>query len=166
MRGLGRAVRGAGAALARRFDALRRGDGDRGNALVEFIGATVLLLVPALYLVVAVARVQSGALAVESAARSVARAVVTADSAAAAAARAQTATRLALADQRLPGTADVSVECSSDPCHVPGSTVVVTVRYEVGLPFVPRGLLDGRSLAVPVEAVQASPVDEHAVDRW
>nr|MBA2696160.1 pilus assembly protein [Actinomycetota bacterium] len=56
---------------------LRSGDG--GSAVVEFVTIGVLMLVPVVYLVVAMAGVQAAAFATESAAREAARIVVTAD---------------------------------------------------------------------------------------
>lgn len=42
---------------------------DRGSAMVEFLGAALILLVPLLYLVLVLAQVQSAAFAAEGAAR-------------------------------------------------------------------------------------------------
>lgn len=48
-------------------------DREAGSAMVEFIGASVLLLLPLVYLMLTVFRVQAGAFAVTQAARSVGR---------------------------------------------------------------------------------------------
>ncbi len=74
-----------------------RGSED-GSASVEFITAGVLLLVPFVYLVLALAAVQGAAFAVEGAARQAARVYVRAETEADARDRADLAVRYALAD--------------------------------------------------------------------
>jgi hypothetical protein len=156
------------AVLARRLRRVRAAAADdTGSALVEFVGAAVLLLVPLVYLVITVGRVQAGAFAVEGAARDAARAVVTAESSAQGVARARAAVELALADQGFDGVdaagGDVlSVECSHDPCLSPDATVGVRVRLDVPLPFVPSALGGRLPLAVPVEASHVTDVDRYA----
>jgi hypothetical protein len=139
---------------------------DTGSALVEFVGAAVLLLIPLVYLVVTVGRVQAGAFAVEVAARDAARAVVTAESSAEGLARARASVELALADQGFDGTDAagdaLTLECSHDPCLSPDATVGVRVRLEVPLPFVPAGLRGWVPLTVPVEASHVTDVDRYA----
>ncbi|BDZ40878.1 hypothetical protein GCM10025865_01770 [Paraoerskovia sediminicola] len=136
---------------------------ESGGALVEFLGATVLLLVPVVYLVVALARVQAGAFAVEAVARETARVVVSADTLDEARRQSEVVADLALADQGLPGEATITLQCSSVPCREPGSTVAVLVSYDVPLPLVPQGLGDRLPLQVPVEAVHVAAVDDHRV---
>ncbi len=153
--------------LARRLRRVRAAAADdTGSALVEFVGAAVLLLIPLVYLVITVGRVQAGAFAVEGAARDAARAVVTAESSAEGVARARAAVELALADQGFDGVdaaGDVlSVECSHDPCLSPDATVGVRVRLDVPLPFVPSALRGWLPLAVPVEASHVTDVDRYA----
>ncbi|WP_277212550.1 pilus assembly protein [Isoptericola croceus] len=144
-----------------------RRDGESGAAVVEFLGVSVLLLVPLVYLVVTLSQVHAAAFAVEGAAREAARAVVTADSSAEGAARAAAATRIALGDQGfdVDGADLLTVECSADPCLTPGATIGVSVRYEVPLPLVPSGLRGWVPLAVPVEAAHVAPVERHVAVR-
>ncbi|WP_402376134.1 pilus assembly protein [Isoptericola rhizosphaerae] len=144
-----------------------RRDPESGAAVVEFLGVSVLLLVPLVYLVVALAQVHAAAFAVEGAAREASRAVVTADSSSEGTARAAAATRLALGDQGfdVDGAELLTVECSADPCLTPGATIGVSVRYEVPLPLVPAGLRGWVPLAVPVEAAHVAPVEEHVAVR-
>ncbi|RII97030.1 hypothetical protein DZF97_17400, partial [Clavibacter nebraskensis] len=52
---------------------------DRGSAVLEFITAGVLLLVPLVYLVLAMSAIQGAALGTEGAARQAARVYVRAD---------------------------------------------------------------------------------------
>lgn len=145
--------------LARRVRT--RGD-DSGSAVVEFLGATLVLLVPLVYLVVVLATVQRATFAVDGAAREAARAVVTAD-ADDAAARATAAVALALDDQGLdPSRAGeaLAVRCEPD-CMSPGTTVTVEVALEVPLPGVPGLVQDAVPLAVPVSATVTAPVDDY-----
>lgn len=138
---------------------------EEGNAIVEFLGAALILLLPVMYLALTLGRIQAATFAVGGAAKESARAFVTADSAEQGEARAGVAVSLALDDQ---GFADVrpadvlSISCSSTPCLAPGNEVVTVVRYDVPLPFVPPAVRTWVPLSVPVEAVHVSPVDTYA----
>lgn len=140
---------------------------ERGSAAIEFLGAGLLLLVPLVYLVVALAQVWAAAFAVEGAAREAARAVVTAESTAHGAQRARAATELALADQGFDVDAAslLELECSHDPCLTPGATVGVQVGYEVPLPLAPTALQGWLPLSIPVEAGHVAPVEDHVAVR-
>lgn len=156
---MSRGVRRLRARLARR---LRAGGDESGSAVVEFLGATLVLLVPLVYLVVVLATVQRATFAVDGAAREAARAAVTAD-ADDAAARATAAVALALDDQGLDpaGATDaLAVRCEPD-CTSPGTTVTVEVALEVPLPGVPGFVQDAVPLAVPVSASVTAPVDDY-----
>lgn len=159
-----RGVRAAHARAARRLTGRRRGR-EEGNAIVEFLGAALILLLPVMYLALTLGRIQAAMFAVEGAAKESGRAFVTADSVAQGEARAGIAVSLALDDQ---GFADVrpvdvlTISCSSTRCLAPGSEVTTVVRYEVPLPFVPPAVRTWVPLAVPVEAVHVSPVDVYA----
>ncbi|MDF2846785.1 MAG: pilus assembly protein [Oerskovia sp.] len=150
--------------LAGRRDDLGRA-GEEGNAVVEFLGASLLLLLPVMYLALTLGRIQAATFAVEGAAKESARAFVTADSVAQGEARAGVAVSLALADQGFTDVrpADVlSISCSGTRCLDPGSEVVTVVRYDVPLPFVPPGVRSWVPLSVPVEATHVSSVDRYA----
>ena len=147
--------------------ALRRDD---GNAVVEFVFVAVLVMVPLVYLVVAVAVVQRSNLAVTQAAREAGRAIATADTVAQGDARAQVAVRLALTDQGLPDDAEVTIVASGGSCDgpevaptlVPGSDFAVCVARQVSLPGVPS-VLEGRGVrtvgrfVVHVDDFRAAP---------
>lgn len=140
--------------------------GERGSAMVEFLGVTLILLVPLVYLVVTLGRVQAGAFAAEGAAREAVRAMVTAESSAAGAARADIAVGIALADQDFARAAGALVlECSAEPCLTPGGSVGAVVRVEVPLPLVPEALRPWLPLSIPVEATRAATVDAYAPAR-
>ncbi len=138
---------------------------EEGNAIVEFLGAALLLLLPVMYLALTLGRIQAATFAVEGAAKESARAFVTADSVAQGEARAGVAVSLALADQGFTDVrpADVlSISCSGSRCLDPGSEVGTIVRYDVPLPFVPPGVRSWVPLSVPVEAAHVSSVDRYA----
>jgi hypothetical protein len=140
---------------------------DRGSAPVEFLGVTLVLLVPVVYLVLVLGRVQAATFAVEGAAREAARAFGIADDADEGAVRATTAVGVALADQGFdddPSTA-LRLRCSADPCLTPGAEVVATVQVLVPLPFVPAVVSDVVPLDVPVSAERVAPVDRYRAVR-
>jgi hypothetical protein len=131
--------------------------GDDGSATVELLLVGVLLLVPLAYVVISALTVQRHAYAAVAAARSGARAYVTAPSEAVARVRAQRAVDVALADQGVPAaSAHVVVTCTRRPCLAPGATVRVQVSMTVvaGLPS-----FLGGSVGIPVSAVHVETVD-------
>ncbi|RYY42504.1 MAG: hypothetical protein EON53_15950 [Actinomycetales bacterium] len=113
---------------------------ERGSAPVEFVWLTVLLLVPFVYMMIAVFDAQRAAYGVSSASKAAARAYVQAPDTATAADRARRAAAVALADQRV--DADVVVTClpTPDACLQPGSSVRVSVRTVQPLPLTPSAL--------------------------
>jgi len=129
----------------------RRGDG--GNAMIEFVFVAVIVMVPLVYLIAAVATVQRNSLAVTEAARNAGRAFATSDDASSATARARVAVRLALADQGVPDDVQVRFVASGSGCDAaavtprlaPGAEFTVCVIRSVALPGVPS-LLAGRGI--------------------
>jgi Flp pilus assembly protein TadG len=119
---------------------------DAGNAIVEFTFVAVIVLVPLVYLIVAVATVQRSSLAVSQAAREAGRAFATSDAAAEALARARAAVSIALRDQGLPDDAQVRFVAAGNSCDAaavqpqlaPGAQFTVCVSRSVALPAVPR----------------------------
>ena len=135
--------------------------GDEGSALVEFLALVVLLLIPILYLVLTLGRLQAASFAVEGAARDGARAASKGFDHPAAQARARTVTRFALRDQGFdPGDATVTVTCDRRGCDTPETPVTVDVRSTVALPFIPA-FVHGYT-SVPVSARHTMLVDRHA----
>jgi Flp pilus assembly protein TadG len=132
---------------------VRRRTNDSGSAIVEFVFLAVVVMVPLVYLIAAVATVQRNRLAVAQAARDAGRAFATGDTAAEAERRVSAAVRLALADQGLPDDADVrfvaaGAACSAAAVHprlVPGAQFTVCVTRRVHLPAVPS-VLAGRGI--------------------
>ncbi|QJW38514.1 pilus assembly protein [Cellulosimicrobium protaetiae] len=139
---------------------------ERGSAVVEFLGVALVLLLPVMYLVLTVGRVQAATFAVEGASREAARAFVTAPSSDDGARLAGAAVALALDDQGFDAGPDsLAVACSATPCLEPGGEVSAVVRLDVPLPFVPAFVGDAVPLAVPVEARHVASVDEYAARR-
>lgn len=130
---------------------------DDGSASLEFITAGMLLLIPLVYLVVAVGAVQGATLATEGAARQAARVYVEAPDQSTAIKRAQQAIDFALADYGLDSKqADVSITCSSS-CLEPESLVSIGVRVKVVMPLAPAVFNLDHAAVVPVSS-QASQV--------
>jgi Flp pilus assembly protein TadG len=131
--------------------------GERGTATVEFVWLTILLLVPFVYILVAVFDTQRAAYGVSTASRSATRAFLQSPDAASGEQRARAAARVALDDQGL-ATATVRVTCLPTPaqCFEPGSSVRVVVRATQPLPLTPSAL--GRQLGgVTVDSTHTEP---------
>ena len=136
----------------------RRRD-ERGTALVEFVWLAILLLVPLLYIVLAVFETQRAAYAASAAARSATRAFVTAPDQRSAYARAEAAARLAFGDQGIdPADFSLTITCRPDPqrCLTPGSVVSAEVRSAADLPLMPAVLGDNTP-RIAVAAEHRSP---------
>lgn len=126
---------------------------DGGNAIIEFVFAAVIVMVPLVYLIVAVSVVQRSELAVSHAAREAGRAFATSDRAAQAAQRAHAAVRLALADQGLTDDVDIRYVAATSSCTAPpiepvlrpGAQFAVCVSRRTVIPGVPS-VLAGRAI--------------------
>ena len=126
---------------------------DGGSAIIEFVFVAVVVMVPLVYLIAAVATVQRNTLAVTQAARDAGRAFVTSQTSAEARRRVDAAVRLALADQGLPDDATLRFVAARDGCSgaaitprlTPGAEFTVCVTRRVRLPAVPS-VLAGRGI--------------------
>jgi len=128
---------------------------DRGSASLEFLVGGLLLLVPIVYLVVALGAIQSASLGVEAAARHTARAVGLATDAEQAAARADLVLTDVASEYGIPrdGLAlDLRCADTTGACPAAGATVTVTVYAAIPLPLVPPVLGLDDLTSVPVEA--------------
>jgi hypothetical protein len=135
---------------------------ERGSASLEFLTVGVILLVPLVYLVLAVAAIQGGALAVEGAARQAARVAVLAGDRAAADIAVDRVVRVALADYGVDDSgASVTIDCDPD-CTTPGTRVRVSVTARITLPLVPDFLSLDRAGSVPLEASATQTVSRFA----
>lgn len=117
----------------------RRWADEEGSASLEFLVVGLVLLVPLVYLVVALSAVQSAAFAAEGAARQAARVFVQSADAGSGAAAAERALQFAMADHGVLGDADLAMSCSASPCLTRREFVTVSVRVDVPLPLVPFG---------------------------
>jgi hypothetical protein len=138
---------------------------DVGSASLEFLAAGTLLLVPMVYLVVAMSALQSGSLAVEAAARQAASTYVEAQTSDGAVQRAERAVAFALSDHGIdPATASIHFRCSPRPadCLTRLGIVTVTVETAVAMPLVPAGLDSEAPLSVPLRASAAQQVSRFA----
>ncbi|MGN6326862.1 hypothetical protein [Pseudolysinimonas sp.] len=144
--------------LARRC---RDHERDEGSASIEFLTVGLLLLVPLVYLVIALAAVQGGALGVEGAARQASRVFVESPDDASAEAAARDAVDVTLADYGIADeVARVRIACAPDPdrCLTRRGFVTVRIDATVPLPLVPPALAAHLPLSVPVQATATQQV--------
>ena len=137
----------------------------RGTATIEFIWLSVLLLVPLLYVLVAVFDTQRAAYGTSSASRAAARAFLQSPDAATGERRARSAALLAMTDQ---GVADarVRIACLPTPadCLRPGSSVRVFVQATQRLPLTPSVL--GENLgSITVDSTHTQPYGTYRARR-
>lgn len=133
---------------------------EAGNAVVEFTWLAILLMVPLVYLILAVFSVQRSAYGITQATREAGRAFVSAGTTQDGIANARAAAWLAMRDQGIElGPNDLRIECSPSPCALSPRTVVhVRIDTAVDLPFLPR--MFGRPL-VPIHARHDTVVDTY-----
>ncbi|MHB8340528.1 MAG: hypothetical protein ACYDB7_05055 [Mycobacteriales bacterium] len=128
-----------------------QGGADRGSALVEFVGAAVVLLLPLVYLLLTVFALQRASFGVDEAAREAGRALTTAGSTAAGLQEATYAAQLAMQDQGFSTPPQVRYTAGGAGCGAaapsvlpiltPGASYDVCVSIPVALPFTGNRLL-------------------------
>ena len=128
---------------------------ERGDASVEFLGILVVLVIPVLYIVLAVGQVSAGAMAVDAGAREAAR-ILAEDPAREA--DASHAVALIVEDFGIDAQADVVPNCVG--CEGDGGVVDVRVSVRVPLPYMPAwlgsaGVGVSSSACVPIREVVA-----------
>jgi Flp pilus assembly protein TadG len=136
---------------------------ERGSALVELMWLGILLLLPVLWIVLAVFDVQRGAFGVSAAARAAARAYALAPDDTAGLLRARTSVLVALGDQGAEAVVpEVRVSCTPYPadCHQAGSVITVLVHSRVVLPLMPSAL-GGDRPSFALEATQTVPIGQY-----
>ncbi|GAB2512868.1 TadE family protein [Paramicrobacterium agarici] len=135
---------------------------ERGSSSLEFITAGLILLVPLVYLIVALSQIQGSSFAVSGAAKQAARVFVLAESADDALARVETAVHISLADFGVESDdAHVVISCDSGSgaeCLERGEIVTVTVTARIPLPLVPDVLDVDSAASVPVQATAVQKV--------
>jgi Flp pilus assembly protein TadG len=119
-------------------------ESERGSAIVEFTFLALLVMVPLVYLVVAVASVQRSSSAVGEAARAAGRAMATADSIESGEDRARAAVRITLADQGIaPEEAQIRVVATGSKCDGPAVTPSLDAGAEYALCVIRRAEIPG-----------------------
>ena len=138
--------------------------GDEGTAVVEFLGLGVLLLIPLVYLILTLGRLQAAAYAADGAAREAVRAMVLAATDAEGERHARATVLLAMRDQGF-AAADgrLQLDCAAGPCLVPGRDVTARVEVTVTLPGVPRFVDRLVPARVTVASTQVQSVDAFRV---
>jgi len=134
---------------------------ESGSASLEFITVGVLLLVPIVYLVLALSALESASFGVEGAVRQAARVFVQSESEGAAESAARTAIQVTLADYGLDARdAKVAISCRPDPadCLTRRGYVTVTVTTTVPLPLMPPALQLHLPAGIPVQSVATEQV--------
>jgi hypothetical protein len=143
-------------------------EGDDGSASLEFLVAGLLMLVPLVYLVLALSSVQAAALGVEGAARQASRVFVQAPSVADANAAAARAIEVTLADYGLDaGDAVVQITCRPRPsaCLTRRGFVTVSIRMTAALPLAPPVLDLRLPGGIPVAATATEQVSRFWTSR-
>jgi Flp pilus assembly protein TadG len=137
---------------------------DAGSASVEFLGAGVILLVPLVYLVLALSAVQSAAFAVEGAARDAARSYVQSATAADGERAVDDAVTVALADGGVSADPRVELTCAPAPadCLTRRGLVSVSVTVDVPLPLLPPLVAGAAPPALEVGAASTQQVSRFA----
>lgn len=129
---------------------------DEGTALIEFIFGSVVLLIPLLYLLVALAQVQAGAYAAQSTAIDAARSA--ARYPAAAQTTAHDIAALHFADHGLENADwQVDLTCSGS-CTAAGTRVTATVEARVPIPGIPAVLGETELPALTVRSTHSDLV--------
>lgn len=137
-----------------------RSGSERGSALVEFTFLGVVVLVPLVYLILTVARLQAATFAVTVAAREGARAFVTTQPGDLPEARSRAAAELAFSDQGFGDSGTLEVTCSASPCLAPEAEVRVRAVVTVTLPGAPGMIEDARPWPrIPVDFTHVAVVD-------
>lgn len=141
-------------------DRARRGvmNDEAGSASLEFLTVGLLMLVPLVYLIVALGQIQHHALGAEAAARHIARAISIAQNPDDA--RRSAAAVLASVSEQYDLDAEtvaLSISCrpAGVPCPSAGATVLVDVSARVALPLAPPVFGWDAIAAVPIEASAA-----------
>lgn len=133
---------------------------DAGSAIIEFLVVGILILVPMLYAMLMVVRVESAAMASTHAVREASRVFMMADVATQGMRDARTASNLALADQGFQVGEDALTVTCTQKCLTPQSQLHVNLSWKVDLPWLPppfSNFLDG----YPISADQHVTIDTY-----
>ena len=134
---------------------------DEGSAALEFITVGIILLVPLVYLVIALGAIQEQTLGVEAAARHTARSISLSADAPSAEARGEEVLEAVAAEYGVDaGAVEVGMSCTpvGVDCPSAGATLTLTIRARVTLPLVPAIFGLERAAAIPVEGVAVQKI--------
>lgn len=137
---------------------------EEGSAALEFILVGLVLLVPIVYLIVALGAVQGQALGVETGARQLARTIADAPDAATADLRAARVLDAIVTEYGLdPASVEVTIACSDGggDCPDAGAMLSVTLVASVPLPLVPAILGLDELARIPIEAAAVQKVSRY-----
>ena len=137
----------------------RRPTGDEGNALVEFVYLSVILMVPLVYVLITVFFLQRASFGTTEAVRQAGRAYARAGDVDEAERRGTLAASLALKDQGITEDVMPTFTCLGGPCLSQGSRVRVTLTYRVRLPVLGAVFGRGSGGTIPVTATHTEYVD-------
>jgi Flp pilus assembly protein TadG len=133
----------------------RSGNDDEGSAALEFIAVGIILLVPLVYLVIALGAIQEQTLGAEAASRHIARVISRAPDAETAAERSDAVLAGIIDEYGIDAdSVDMTLACTPAAVECPsaGATIIVTVTTRVRPPLVPELFGLDRSTADPVQA--------------
>jgi len=111
---------------------------ETGSASVEFIGLSVILLIPAIYLLITISQLQAAGYAAVAASDQAAKTIGHSTNDETAERRALETVHLTAQDYELdPSGTSMTIECSNSDCTAPGTRITVHVSVDVPLPLVP-----------------------------
>lgn len=141
-----------------RHSSLPGSPAEAGRASLEFLTASIILLIPLVFLALSLSSIHNAMLGAESAARAASRVFVTETSLASASARAERAVVVALANHGINAVESLQRSCSTSSCLAPGT--MVTIRVAVRAPLFSSSFLPGflGEASVPVAAEASSMV--------
>lgn len=143
---------------------------DDGRAVVEVVFLAVLIMIPVIYLLIFVIRIQGTTLAVAQAARDAGRLIETSSSLSESLPRAQWAAEVALADQNVTdGAISITFAESAATCGhreiepdlTPGAVFAVCVTATITLPGIPHILTGVANTATGAYLIHISELREN-----
>lgn len=145
-------------------------DPDAGRAIIEVVFLAVLMLIPVLYLLISLLRIQAATVAVTQAARDAGRAIDTAPTIDEGIARARQIATIDLADQHIP-TDNITLQfvspgaaCTADntvaPSLDPGAVYDLCITTTLALPGIPTIVTGTNNTATGVYTVHIGELRE------
>ena len=152
------------------FNADGADDSDAGRAIIEVVFLAVLLLIPIIYLLISLIRIQAATLAVTQAARDAGRAIDSASTIDEGIARARQIAAIDLADQHIPAGgmtlhfvsagADCTAGDTITPSLTPGAVFDLCLTATLTLPGIPTIVSGSNNTATGVYTVHISELRE------